>query len=422
MSNHEAYRIPLHAFRVSNDDGGFRTNITREQVRAWVRKANEVFQPAGVSFEFRGVRAGLIEPWAAGLNVDFADIRSTTLNNLGHRRGNLNVAADVTAQAIAAAHRSKLVVFFRTVPSWTGIETASDAAEIEEGQHVEVSFSLNDPGAIVVTGGADLLIVVRNTPPVITRDENLVGRIELFAPGQSQPVATTPVSDRLRAPRLAHRILPSDPGLGGAWRARFTHLDSGQGRTNTRVDVSYPGGIVNPTRCACSGFSAGPEHSNYVAMPGFWTMVCQGDTTAERQNIGLLAHEIGHYFGLDHTHKMEFETVAAAEGYLESSRARPEDIFNGDGLASTPLDPFIAEKACRTAEDPYRVVLAERSYPLPRSNIMSYYDDDNETLTYEQVDKVRRTARARGQLGLRLTATDSFPPVLDPSTLGGGHN
>ena len=144
-------------------------------------------------------------------------------------------------------------------------------------------------------------------------------------------------------------------------------------------------------------------------------MGCRGDAIAERQNIGLLAHEIGHYLGLDHTHKMEFPTVAAAERHLASSGATPENSFDGDGLTSTPLDPFIEEKACRTAVDPFRVVLGERSYPLPRSNVMSYYDDDFETLTHEQVNIVRRTARERSEQGLRLTPSDTRPPVFDPS-------
>lgn len=80
------------------------------------------------------------------------------------------------------------------------------------------------------------------------------------------------------------------------------------------------------------GFSA--DTYNFVAMPGFGTSVCG------YQNIGMLAHEIGHYLGLSHTFPRVFHSVAEAELALKNNGNDPA-IFDADGFSDTPPDPYI---------------------------------------------------------------------------------
>ena len=74
---------------------------------------------------------------------------------------------------------------------------------------------------------------------------------------------------------------------------------------------------------------------DFVVMPGFdITTVCG------KQNIGVFAHEVGHYLGLRHTFAREFETVAEADAWLKDHKG-DVSCFDGDRLSDTPPDPFI---------------------------------------------------------------------------------
>src|SRR5207249_8425117 len=102
-------------------------------------------------------------------------------------------------------------------------------------------------------------------------------------------------------------------------------------------DPATPTGGCGPGR-GCSGADWG-----YVIMPGFNTTFVCG-----HQNIGLLAHELGHYFALAHTHAREFKNVDQADGFFMATRDRA--AFDGDlGTASgTPPDPFAGVRQCGT--------------------------------------------------------------------------
>jgi hypothetical protein len=133
------------------------------------------------------------------------------------------------------------------------------------------------------------------------------------------------------------------------------------------------------------GFSGGDI--DFIIMPGFAaTRVCG------HQNVGLFAHEMGHFLGLGHTFSKEFATLTEAEAWLGQ---HGRDGFDGDGIADTPPDPFIRDDAvqCRALGT---LVLDGERFPLPRDNVMSYYDAPAKVLTREQ------TARARATLSLRL--------------------
>src|SRR5262249_36544288 len=102
----------------------------------------------------------------------------------------------------------------------------------------------------------------------------------------------------------------------------------------------------------------------------------------------ILAHEPGHFLGLDHTHGREFKTVKDAEEHFLQNNRNPQ-VFDGDGLADTPPDPYIAElKRDFPSKGLY---LAGVRFNPDRTNIMSYWDYDAKRLSREQIQRVLAT-------------------------------
>lgn len=119
-----------------------------------------------------------------------------------------------------------------------------------------------------------------------------------------------------------------------------------------------------PGRGGPTGNGYGSWSYDFVVMPGFAnTAVCG------RQNIGLFAHEVGHYFGLDHTFRERFADAIQADRYAADRRGDAR-LFDGDGLEDTPPDPMIDNLAC-TQDATVR--LDGKEYELARRNVMSYY-------------------------------------------------
>ena len=107
---------------------------------------------------------------------------------------------------------------------------------------------------------------------------------------------------------------------------------------------------------------------NFAVLPGFNTYVCG------YQNIGELAHELGHYLGLSHPFAMIFNSVQDAQAYLSAHGNLP-GIFDGDGLSDTPPDPYIDTPQFQCDPSVQSVTLNGQVFPLPRKNIMSYYSN-----------------------------------------------
>jgi hypothetical protein len=154
------------------------------------------------------------------------------------------------------------------------------------------------------------------------------------------------------------------------------------------------GSAVNPTGGAYSGFDL-----DFVMMPGF-----QDTGVCNHQNIGLLAHELGHYFGLAHTFASQFDNEQQATQYLREHGNNPA-AFDGDGLSDTLPDPdiksYLGNPNHHCGRSPSAVVLDGRAFELPRTNVMSYYDPDGtgpsagQRLTPQQVQRVQATFARR---------------------------
>jgi hypothetical protein len=169
----------------------------------------------------------------------------------------------------------------------------------------------------------------------------------------------------------------------------------------------------DPTYPTGSGFSW--TDYNFVAAPAF-----DVTTVGGHQNIGLFAHEAGHYLGLAHTFGPTFSTVVQAETYFVNNGRNPS-IFDGDGRADTYPDPYVA--AVQNNPSITSLTLAGTVFPLPRSNIMSYYEPRSD-LSPSQAATVRQTLVLRSGQNLTQLVSNTPGQVLEaesrhPSITGG---
>ena len=130
------------------------------------------------------------------------------------------------------------------------------------------------------------------------------------------------------------------------------------------------------------GFS--DDSYNFIVMPGFNVGGVCG-----HQNIMLFGHEAGHYLGLAHTFAFDNAHDYDAKNLFDSNGKNPS-FFDGDGLADTEPDPFYRDPAIDCDGSITSVNISGVNFTLPRTNIMSYYDNVN-SLTQEQIDIVRQT-------------------------------
>lgn len=157
-------------------------------------------------------------------------------------------------------------------------------------------------------------------------------------------------------------------------------------REGNRLAARYPGKLLVLVRHGPGpeptgqGFAAAAYH--FVVMPMF-----SADWHCGHPHVDALAHELGHHFGLDHTFHHPFESREEAETFLRERGSDPR-AFDGDGLSDTPPDPGLRELECTRDAT---VELGGHTFRLPRSNIMSYYDE-RDSLTPQQIARVRQHA------------------------------
>jgi hypothetical protein len=174
------------------------------------------------------------------------------------------------------------------------------------------------------------------------------------------------------------------------------------------VATQYPGKLVFLFRYGPGANPVGPSFSwfdyNFVVGMAFDTSVCG------YQNIGLMAHEIGHYLGLPHPFPKVFNSIQEAEEYLQSHGNDP-NAFDGDGIADTPPDPYIETNdiQCKPVAS---VTLKGKEFPLPRTDIMSYYEVRT-GLSPQQIDRARWILRMRQQNGMAMPTNRGIPGAME---------
>lgn len=152
---------------------------------------------------------------------------------------------------------------------------------------------------------------------------------------------------------------------------------------------------------------------DFVVMGAFSTSVCG------EQNIGLLAHEIGHQLALPHPFGRRFESHAEAESHFISNGNDPL-LYEADGRSETDPDPYISAYQCNGLTS---VTLDSHTFDIPVGNVMSYYYPDTHFGT-SQFAALRQglQMRVRGQLA-EVVATGDVTEIegesLDPTIDGG---
>lgn len=187
------------------------------------------------------------------------------------------------------------------------------------------------------------------------------------------------------------------------WRA--------QGMLGNEIADRYPGKVLvimrhGPGPTSDYGGSGSPSHG-FIILPGFGVSIHCGRTA-----LPWFAHEMGHYLGLGHTmpNLPYFATVADAASYFVTN-GRSDSLFDGDGFSDTLPDPYIPCLECQT--DSKAVVLDGARFELPRTNLMSYYDEAS-VLTPMQIAVVQDMA------ALLIRGNGAYPTnVADPSPRAG---
>jgi hypothetical protein len=193
------------------------------------------------------------------------------------------------------------------------------------------------------------------------------------------------------------------------WEEQRTLANTIAASTPDRMMVLFRWGTgVNPTG---GGFSW--TDNDFIVMPGFFTTQVCGE-----QNIGLLAHEVGHYLGLPHTFSWIASTINQVESFFVINNHNTQ-VFEGDGRDETEPDPFVSQFGPQCVFD--SLELDGVSLVLPRENAMSYYHPVSGFVS-SQTSTMRQTLMLR--TGMSLSGEDNTIEAVEAeglsSTVTGG--
>lgn len=133
---------------------------------------------------------------------------------------------------------------------------------------------------------------------------------------------------------------------------------------------------------------------------------------AKRRWPTTLAHELGHFLGLCHTHADHFTAIVSIDPGDDEARACQEPCtIEDDGLCDTPRDP--GPTACTTSVE-CMVTCDDGASPDP-TNLMGYYPNCRSSFTQEQALLMRRSLALR-----RAWHPCSFGPGCSCELVEGG--
>ncbi len=158
----------------------------------------------------------------------------------------------------------------------------------------------------------------------------------------------------------------------------------------------------------------GPGSTSIGGGFSWWTYDFVAMSFFDPNALGVLPHELGHHFGLPHTHGRDFQNERQATDYILNGQS--VDELDGDRslIDDTPPDPYIVSLSQATAVN--AVTLAGRPFALARQNIMSYWNHGGSgRLSASQIERVRHLVVERSRRYLAVTVV---PPIDCPTLLG----
>jgi hypothetical protein len=187
-------------------------------------------------------------------------------------------------------------------------------------------------------------------------------------------------------------------------------------RAANEYAARFPGKVVGFFRwgdgSAGTGNGYGDSANNFILMPG---SVPGNSICGTSPNIGLFAHELGHFLGLPHTFPAAYDDIGRAESaFLQGGSQR--SVFDGDRITDTNEDPFIWSNGCDTSQTTVTLWTQNSQrvdFVLPRTNIMSYYVKAANTEVFSpgqanvQANNVRAGPRLQEGARFQLVANHS---------------
>jgi hypothetical protein len=305
--------------------------------------------------------------------------------------------------------------------------------------------------AIAVLLAASAAAQPGGRPPPIAPTPEYVLRMHAFKVSNSDGTQTTDITpaqvqqwvakvNQVMAASAAGIRLQWDPDPNGPdWEtlsnSTINHAGFGNAAATAAgnaIAARYPGKLVvffrrdagnGPTPNTGNGWSDAPASGvNFIAMPGFAATTVFGDATpgpgdaeASFQNIWQLAHDLGHFLGLNHTFPGTTDsgtgTVALASAYIRGHGGE-QAALDGDGIADTPAEAgtafFDSQNWTRcSGHDTYTITGTRTSgqpfsheYRPARNNIMSYFACEPMRFTRGQVMRMREALRHPNRLAL----------------------